>query len=263
MLSRYKFEKKPPFYDVCNDTFYHGPAWVIKPRLFPPKESQVKKPGPGYYHIPDRSVYTRPGVTIGSRYETLPPVSTQLLAHYYPNDRCISSAQVPTISITPRRTKHEHSRGYYGRFYSPSNLFDHRGAPLLRPLNRLDPSRNSLDKNSSSISPGPATYPMYEYDEDILPRPQPGFTQKHRLSSTRNGAILQINPPFYYPNKADQHRLPSFSFGKRLLASEKIHQRTAPYYAPYDGQLTCSSRMKAGITLKGRWSPAICILTEQ
>jgi len=53
--------KVPPFYNIRDDVFYHGPAWVIKPRLFQPKENQIKTPGPGYYHIPDRSIYSQPG----------------------------------------------------------------------------------------------------------------------------------------------------------------------------------------------------------
>jgi hypothetical protein len=52
---------KPPFYSVHDDDFYHGPAWVIKARLFQPKEDHLRKPGPSHYHIVDRSIYTRPG----------------------------------------------------------------------------------------------------------------------------------------------------------------------------------------------------------
>ncbi len=59
--SRKRIVKPPPFYNVHDDNFYHGPAWVIKPRLFPPKENYTNKLGPGYYHIPDRSIYARPG----------------------------------------------------------------------------------------------------------------------------------------------------------------------------------------------------------
>jgi hypothetical protein len=59
--NRERIAKAPPFYSVHDDVFYHGPAWVMKSRLFEPKENTIKKPGPGYYHIPDRSIYTRPG----------------------------------------------------------------------------------------------------------------------------------------------------------------------------------------------------------
>lgn len=61
MFERKNLTKRPRFYNIYDDTFYHGPAWVIKPRLYPPKENQIKQPGPNHYHIPDRSVYTRPG----------------------------------------------------------------------------------------------------------------------------------------------------------------------------------------------------------
>ncbi|CAF0985159.1 unnamed protein product [Adineta ricciae] len=262
MSSGNKIAKVPPFYNVNNDTFYHGPAWVIKPELFPRKETHVKHPGPAYYRIPNRSVYAHPGVTIASRYETSPPSSTHLLAYYHPTDQYISSTQMPAISITPRRTKHEQSRNYAGCFYTPTNMLDHCRASLLRPSYRPSTARKSLNHHSSSSSPGPATYPIYDDDEDILPRPQPGFTQKHRFSSGKNQKIFQTNPPFYYPNKTDQHRLPSFTIGKRLLTFESTRQHTAPYYSSIHDKAPCLSTVKPGITLKGRWSPAVCVLTE-
>jgi hypothetical protein len=59
--NRKRVVKAPPFYKMNDDDFYHGPAWVIKPRLFPLKENHIEKPGPSHYHIPDRSIYARPG----------------------------------------------------------------------------------------------------------------------------------------------------------------------------------------------------------
>jgi hypothetical protein len=194
------------------------------------------------------------GKTIGNRYESISPASTHLLAHYYPNDHYTSNAQMPAISITPRRTERKHKYVHSGCFYFPSNLIHHRRAPLLRPLYGPIISRKSLDNNFPSISPGPAAYPMYEFDEDILPRPQPGFTQKHRFSSDRKINTLRPNPPFYYPNKADHHRLPSFTIGKRLLTFQKLNQHATPYYTPFDDKVLCSN---PGATLKGRWSPAV------
>lgn len=60
-MPRERVTNRPPFYNVCEDRFYHGPAWVIKPRIFEVKENFTKYPGPGHYHIPDRSIYDRPG----------------------------------------------------------------------------------------------------------------------------------------------------------------------------------------------------------
>ncbi|CAF1005238.1 unnamed protein product [Adineta steineri] len=256
-FNKKKIVKAPPFYNVHNDTFYHGPAWVIKPRLFQPKENHIKKPGPGYYNIPDRSLYERPGKTIGSRYETNPPISTYLLAHYYPNDQYISNTRMPTISITPRRIKHEYQSNYSRRFYTSSNLISHRQTPLLRPLYGPAVSRKPLDQNFSSISPGPAAYPMYEYDEDVLPRPQPGFTQKHRFVSNRDRSTVHTSPPFYYSDKTNRYQLPSFTIGKRLLSSKKVQQCAIPYYTPFNDKALCSRITQPGITLKGRWSSAV------
>lgn len=59
--NRKRIAKVPPFYSMHDDVFYHGPAWVIKPRIFAPKENYIKIPGPNRYHIPDRSIYARPG----------------------------------------------------------------------------------------------------------------------------------------------------------------------------------------------------------
>ena len=64
MSSGNKIAKVPPFYSVNNDTFYQGPAWVIKPKLFLRKETHVKHPGPAYYRIPDRSAYAHPGMQL-------------------------------------------------------------------------------------------------------------------------------------------------------------------------------------------------------
>jgi hypothetical protein len=246
----------PPFYNVHDDDFYHGPAWVIKPRLFQPKEKLAKTPGPSYYHIPDRSIYDRPGKTIGNRYETPSPVSLGLLAHYSPNDHYTSNAKMPAISITPRRIERMQGRGYSQHLYPPSDRTIHSGAPLLRPLYGPIISRKSLDHKSSN-SPGPAAYPMYKFDEDILPRSQSGITQKHRFSSNRTLSTLQTNPPFYYPKKFDRHRLPSFTIGRRMCSPKKINQYTAPYYSSFDNQTQCSSVIKPGVTLKGRWSPFV------
>ncbi|CAF1295518.1 unnamed protein product [Rotaria sordida] len=249
--------KAPPFYNVHDDNFYHGPAWVIKPKIFQSKEKFIQKPGPGYYHIPDRSIYVRPGKTIGSRYETIPPISTNLLAHYNPNDQYTSNAKMPVISITPRRIEYKNKNNYSRQFYLPSESIYHRRAPLIRPLYGPIISRKSLHNKSLSISPGPAAYPMYEFDEDILPRPQPGFTQKHRFSSDRTKFTLSTNPPFYYSNKIDRHRLPLFTIGKRLLTSKKINSCAPPYYKSFDDNKLCSNIIQPGITLKGRWNPSI------
>jgi hypothetical protein len=99
---------------------------------------------------------------------------------------------------------------------------------------------------------------MYEFDEDIYPRPQPGITQKHRLSSNRLSTI-PTNPPFYYPKKVDRHCLPSFTIGRRISPPKKINQFAAPHYFSFDNQNLCSSMIKPGPTLKGRWSPFVCI----
>lgn len=138
-------------------------------------------------------------------------------------------------------------------------MVHHRQSPLLRPLYGPIISRKTLDHSFPSTSPGPAAYPMYEFDEDILPRPHPGFTQKHRFSSDKNTTALRTNPPFYYPNKANHHRLPSFTIGQRLLTSKKINQSVTPYYTPFDGKALCSNAVHPGVTLKGRWSPSVYI----
>ena len=240
-----------PFYNVSDDDFYHGPAWVIKPRLFPSKPNLRKTPGPSHYRIPERSIYDRPGKTIGNRYETTSSTSPGLLAHYSPNDHYTSKAKMPAISITPRRIERMQTRGYSQHFYLPSDRTIHSHGPTI--------SRKSLDHNLSLNSPGPAAYPMYEFDEDILPRPQPGVTQKHRLSFDRLSAI-PTNPPFYYPKKIDQRRLPSFTIGRRLYSTKKINPCTVPYYSSFDNRTLCSSVIKPGVTLKGRWSPLVCTL---
>jgi hypothetical protein len=92
---------------------------------------------------------------------------------------------------------------------------------------------------------------MYEFDEDILPRPKLGVTQKHRFSSDRKIATLQTNLPFYYPNKADHYRLPSFTIDRRLFTSKKISQCKIPYYSSYNDEALCSSCIKPRVTLKG------------
>ncbi|CAF3618698.1 unnamed protein product [Rotaria sp. Silwood1] len=249
--------KAPPFYSVHDDDFYHGPAWVIKPKIFQSKEKLIKKPGPGYYHIPDRSIYIRPGKTIGSRYETTSPISTSLLAKYNPNDQYTSNAKIPAISITPRRIEHKTKHNYSGQFYFPSRSAYHHRAPLIRPLYGPIISRKSLHNKFLSISPGPAAYPIYEFDEDILPRLQPGFTQKHRFSSDEIQLSSSTCVPFYYTKKIDRHRLPLFTIGKRLSTSKKTNQCAPPYYKSFDDDKLCSSITQPGVTLKGRWNPFI------
>ncbi|CAF4241430.1 unnamed protein product, partial [Rotaria sordida] len=93
--------------------------------------------------------------TIGSRYETTPPISTNLLAHYNPNDQYISNAKMPAISITPRRIEYKNKSNYSGRFYLPSESIYHRRAPLIRSLYGQIISRKPLHNKSRSISPGP------------------------------------------------------------------------------------------------------------
>lgn len=61
MSNRKIRKKQPPFYNINDDNFYHGPAWVIKPRIFQPNDKLSITPGPCDYHIPDRSIYIRPG----------------------------------------------------------------------------------------------------------------------------------------------------------------------------------------------------------
>ncbi|CAF3814103.1 unnamed protein product, partial [Rotaria sordida] len=250
--------KAPPFYNVHDDDFYHGPAWVIKPKIFQSKKNFIQKSGPGYYHIPDRSIYIRPGKTIGSRYETIPSISTNLLAHYYPNDQYTSNAKMPPISITPRRIEYKNKSNYSGRFYLPSESIYHRQDPLIRSLYGQIISRKPLHNKSLPVSPGPATYPMYESDKDILSRPQFGFTQKHRFSSDRIKSSLSTNVPFYYSNKIDRHRLPLFTIGKRLFTSKKINSCAPPYYKSFDDNKLCSSIIQPGVILRGRWNPFIC-----
>ncbi|CAF2609919.1 unnamed protein product [Rotaria sp. Silwood2] len=249
--------KAPPFYSVHDDDFYHGPAWVIKPKIFQLKEKFIKKPGPGYYHIPDRSIYTRPGKTIGSRYETTSPISTSLLAQYNPNDQYTSKVNMSAISITPRRIEHKNKYNYSGQFYFPSQSIYHRRAPLIRPLYGPIISRKLIHDKFLSISPGPAAYPMYEFDEDILPRSQPGFAQKHRFSSDGKKTTSRTYPPFYYSDKIERHRLPLFTIGKRLFTSKKTNPCTPPYYKSFDDDKLCSSSTQPGVTLKGRWNPFI------
>ena len=60
-FSSLRYKTMPPFYRVRDDTFYHGPAWVIKPRLFQPNGEPDERPGPAHYSIPERSIYARPG----------------------------------------------------------------------------------------------------------------------------------------------------------------------------------------------------------
>jgi len=86
---------------------------------------------------------------------------------------------------------------------------------------------------------------MYEFDEDILPRPQLGVTQKHRFSSDRKIAT------FLSSNKADHYRLPSFTIDRRLFTSKKISQCKIPYYSSYNDEALCSSGIKPRVTLKG------------
>lgn len=186
----------------------------------------------------------------------IPPETTRLLAHYYPNDQYTSNANMPVISITPRRIERKRDRGYSDRLYLPSDQSLHHRTPLLKPLYGPTISRKRLD-------PNPAAYPMFEFNEDILPRPQPGITQKHRFSSDQKIHSHQTNPPFYYPNKADRHRLPSFTIGRRLLTFNKINQCTTPYYSSLDNKTLCSNFIKPGITLKGRWSPLVYIPTRK
>jgi hypothetical protein len=142
-----------------------------------------------------------------SKPAVIPLVSARLLADYYPNNHYTSKAQVLSISITPRRIERTQSRSYSERLYLPSDQTTHHCAPRLRPLYGPIIPRKSLDHSFPSISPSPTAYPMYEFDEDILPRPQPSVPQKHCFSSDRKIPTLQTNPPFYYPNKADHHRL--------------------------------------------------------
>ena len=61
MSSRITSTKIAPFYNLHDDDYYHGPAWVIKPRLFQSRVDSIQRPGPGHYHIPERSIYARPG----------------------------------------------------------------------------------------------------------------------------------------------------------------------------------------------------------
>jgi len=230
---------------MFDDQFYHGPAWVIKPRLHPLKEPNRQQPGPGHYHIPDRSIYERPGITIGSRFETSPPVSSQLLGFYFPKER----SKTRTISIVPRRNN-EHRQNHHSiPFYSPVKQTSHIPTVRLRP--------NFYKKSSqtqNSTSPGPTAYPMYEFDEDILPRPQPGFTQKARLFFDSNQSARKPNPPFYNPKT---HRLPSFSLGKRFEFPLKMRSSPLTFYSPSNSKVLCASTGKPGATLKGRWSPFV------
>ncbi|CAF1505638.1 unnamed protein product, partial [Rotaria sordida] len=134
----------------------------------------------------------------------------------------------------------------------------HRRDPLIRSLYGQIISRKPLHNKSLPVSPGPATYPMYESDKDILSRPQFGFTQKHRFSSDRIKSSLSTNVPFYYSNKIDRHRLPLFTIGKRLFISKKINSCAPPYYKLFDDNKLCSSIIQPGVILKGRWNPFIC-----
>ncbi len=178
------------------------------------------------------------------------------MAHYSPNDHCTSNAQqTPAISITPRRIERQYNRGYSERLYLPSDQTFHPRTPLLRPLCGPIISRKSFNHSVPSNSPGPAAYPIYEFDEDILPRPQPGVTQKHRFSSDRT----ITHPPFYYPYKSDRHRIPSFTIGRRLFSSKPFNQSAIPYYSSFDHKAFCASAIKPGVTLKGRWSPLVYI----
>ena len=153
---------------------------------------------------------------------------------------------MPSISITPRRAARVHHPGYASRYYPPSDVVRHRPGPLLRPSHRSTISR--------AYGPGPAAYPVYEYDEDIFPRLQPGFTQKLRASDNSNTTPSRPSPPFYYPAKLDRHRLPSFSIGKRALPSTGTTTCSPPYYTPLSSRALCTSVTQPGTTLKGRRS---------
>ena len=161
--------------------------------------------------------------------------------------------------MTPRRIELTHGRDYSARSYVPSNRTSHSCIPRLRPPCGPTISRKSFTQSLSFNSPGPAAYPMYEFDEDILPRPQPGATQKHRFSPNGRLSTQETNPPFYYPQKIDRHHLPFFTLGRRLHSSTKINQSTAPFYSSFDNRTSCSKVSKSGVTLKGRWSPLVCI----
>ena len=188
------------------------------------------------------------GPTIASRCDTRPPESASLVARYSPNDRCISKGHMPSISIIPRRAARLHRPGYTSRYHQPSDVVHHCPGPLLRP------SHHSL--RSRTCGPGPAAYPMYEYDEDIFPRPHPGFTQKSRHTYNSTTTSSRPSPPFYYPEKLDRHRLPSFSIGKRALSSTGTNTCSPPYYTPLASRALCTSVIQPGATLKGRRSSA-------
>ena len=239
---------------------------MLKPKLFPSKNHLTKRPGPCSYSIPERSIYARPGAeqrqwkcsrgillgkTIGSRFDDVPLASTSLLARYYPDIHHLPRAHMPFISVTPRRTKPDRQRDSLGGFSLLSEPSRHCQTPLLRPSHGSTVARGS---RSLSISPGPAAYPMFEFDEDILPRPQHGVTQKHRLSFDGNARIF---PPFYYPQKLDLCSSPAFSIGQRLHHSARISSCTAPYSAPIDNRGGCSRALRPGVTLKGRWSSSL------
>lgn len=160
---------------------------------------------------------------------------------------------MPFISVTPRRTKPDRQRDSLGDFRLLSEPSRHCQTPLLRPSHGPTISRGS---RCLSVSPGPAAYPMFEFDEDILPRPQHGFTQKHRLSFDAN---IRTSPPFYYPQKLDLCSSPAFSIGQQLHRSDRISSCTAPYSSPIDDRAGCSRALRPGVTLKGRWSSSVYV----
>jgi len=88
---------------------------------------------------------------------------------------------VPVIPITSREIECTHSRSYSECLHLPSDQTSQHRAPLLRPLYGPIISRKSLVHSFPSISLGPVAYRMHEFDEDILLRPQPGVTQRHRF----------------------------------------------------------------------------------
>ena len=155
---------------------------------------------------------------------------------------------MPFISMTPRRAEPRGQRNSPVGFLLLSEPAQHCQTPLLRPSRGSDPA------HAPSFSPGPAAYPMFEFDEDILPRPQPGFTQKHRSPP---GANSRPVPPFYHPQKPDRHSSPAFSIGRRLRYTNEQSLCTAPYSTPMDDRGCCSRALRPGATLKGRWSSSV------
>lgn len=145
------------------------------------------------------------------------------------------------------KQKYNHSRQLYLTFKSKS----HCQGPLLRPLYGPKVSRKQIQ----SKLPGPTTYPVFHQDK--IRQSRPGFTQKHRFLFDQQLAKLKTNPPFYYPIKNDNYRLPSFTIGKRLFSMTRNDSCVPPYYKPIDKDKLCSNIRKPGTTLKGRWSPLV------